>query len=83
MQEVRLSSALWAGRLLPEGLIEKWHVPSGAQVGQGQDIASVRIEGALHEIVSPEPGRLSILLVENSVVEPGSIIATIEGKIGQ
>jgi pyruvate/2-oxoglutarate dehydrogenase complex dihydrolipoamide acyltransferase (E2) component len=78
MKDVRLSTALWAARLLPEGLVEKWHVAEGTRVARGEALASVSIEGALHEITAPCGGRLSIAMPENSMVEPGAIIGTVD-----
>ena len=76
-QEVRLITKiavtpdLWATSVLPEGLIEQWLFSDGSFVEAGDPVAVVRIEDALHELVAPARGRLSIGLRANSVIEPG------------
>lgn len=78
MSDVSISSALWAGSMLPEGILERWRVADGSIVGAGDVIAEIRIEDALHELTAPIPGRLVRLSEVNQVVEPGSVI----GRIG-
>lgn len=79
MTQIRVEPELWANSMLPEGFIEKWLLPDGAFVEQGQAIAAVRIEGAQHELAAPVEGWLSIDRKTNSVVEPGAVI----GHIGR
>jgi pyruvate/2-oxoglutarate dehydrogenase complex dihydrolipoamide acyltransferase (E2) component len=55
--------------------VERWFVADGVVVAPGERIAEVRIEDALHEIVAPAKGRLSIVAAANAVVEPGSLLA--------
>jgi hypothetical protein len=38
-------------------------------------MAEIRIEDALHEIMAPASGRLTIVAAANTVVEPGSLLA--------
>ena len=47
---------LWANSLMPEGVIEQWLKPDGCFVLEGEPIAKVRIEDAVHEIVAPASG---------------------------
>ena len=78
MIEIRISEELWVSRMLPEGLVERWLVPDGAEISRGQPLIMVRIEDALHEITAPAPGRLSKLLGPQDLIEPGSIVGTLE-----
>jgi pyruvate/2-oxoglutarate dehydrogenase complex dihydrolipoamide acyltransferase (E2) component len=70
---------LWATSLLPEGILDKWLKPDGAYVETGEAVAALRIEGALHELLSPADGWLSIDRKANSVIEPGAVL----GHIGR
>jgi pyruvate/2-oxoglutarate dehydrogenase complex dihydrolipoamide acyltransferase (E2) component len=78
MTDISISSDFWAGRVLPEGILERWRVADGSIVGVGDVIAEVRIEDALHELTAPAQGRLVKLSRVNQVIEPGSVI----GRIG-
>ncbi len=69
---------LWASTMLPEGILERWVVSDGAAVNAGDRIAEVRIEDALHEIMAPEGGRLTIAVAANGIIEPGSTIGQID-----
>jgi pyruvate/2-oxoglutarate dehydrogenase complex dihydrolipoamide acyltransferase (E2) component len=75
--KIAVSPDLWATNVLPEGVIECWHFSDGSRVEAGDPLATVRIEDALHELVAPARGRLSIGLKVNSVIEPGTGIGTI------
>jgi pyruvate/2-oxoglutarate dehydrogenase complex dihydrolipoamide acyltransferase (E2) component len=79
MTHVSVDPDLWATSLLPEGMLEKWLRPDGAFVELGETLAAVRIEGALHELVAPAQGWLTIDRQVNSVIEPGAVI----GHIGR
>lgn len=68
----------WATSLLPEGLLERWEQCDRAFVEEGEPLAAIRIEGALHELTSPASGWLTIESRANSPVEPGSVIGRIE-----
>lgn len=78
MQDIRIDGALWASSMLPEGIVERWFITSGATIRAGEPIAEVRIEDALHEIVAPADGRATIVAAANAIVEPGSVLATLE-----
>lgn len=78
MSEIKVDEALWASSILPEGTVVRWLVPNGAMVTAGHAIAEVRIEDALHEITAPASGRVTIVAGENSVVDPGSLLATLD-----
>ena len=47
-------------------------------ISAGERIAEVRIEDALHEIVAPASGRATIVAEVNAVIEPGSVLATLD-----
>lgn len=82
MQDIKVDAALWASSMLPEGIVERWFIASGAVIRVGERIAEVRIEDALHEIVAPASGRATIVADANAVIEPGSVLATVT-DIGQ
>jgi pyruvate/2-oxoglutarate dehydrogenase complex dihydrolipoamide acyltransferase (E2) component len=64
--------------MMPEGILERWRVADGATLAEGDVVAEVRIEDALHELIAPGKGRLTQLAGVNDVIEPGSLI----GRIG-
>jgi pyruvate/2-oxoglutarate dehydrogenase complex dihydrolipoamide acyltransferase (E2) component len=75
--KIAVAPDLWSTAVMPEGLIEKWLFPDGSLVEAGDPVAAVRIEDALHELMAPVRGRLSIALGANSVIEPGMVIGNI------
>jgi pyruvate/2-oxoglutarate dehydrogenase complex dihydrolipoamide acyltransferase (E2) component len=75
MQDVKVDEALWASSMLPEGIVERWFIADGAIVAAGDLMAEVRIEDALHEIMAPASGHLTIIAAANTVVETGSLLA--------
>lgn len=79
MTDIRLSEDLWRNGMLPEGILERWYVEDGADVAPGAKVAEVRIESALHEIMAPVAGRLTILTDANAVVEPGTVLGRLGG----
>ncbi len=78
MLSVFVPDDLWATSMMPQGLVDRWLVRDGAAVAAGDPIAVVRVEGALHELMSPGAGRLAIAAAANSVITPGALIATVE-----
>ncbi len=74
MTDISLDEGLWQNGMLPEGILERWYVDDGTPVAAGERIAEVRIESALHEIMAPRAGVLSILAERNAVVEPGTVL---------
>jgi hypothetical protein len=78
MRYIKVDEALWASSMLPEGILERWFIDSGDAIEAGERIAEIRIEDALHEIVAPATGRATIVATANAVIEPGSILATLE-----
>ncbi len=79
--KIAVTPDLWATSVLPEGFIEQWLLADGSLVETGDPVATVRIEDALHRLVAPARGRLSIGLSANSVVEPGTGIGSIVRQI--
>jgi pyruvate/2-oxoglutarate dehydrogenase complex dihydrolipoamide acyltransferase (E2) component len=77
MQEIKVDSALWASSMFPEGVVERWLVVDGAIVAAGDRMAELRIEDALHEIMAPASGRVTILAAANTIVEPGSLLGNL------
>ena len=77
MRDIRVDEALWASSIAPEGMVMRWLAADGAMVAAGKPIAEIRIEDAMHEIVAPASGRLTIVAAVNNVVEPGSLLATL------
>lgn len=77
MSDIKIDEALWASSILPEGTVVRWLVTDGARVAAGHAIAEVRIEDALHEITAPADGRVRIIARENSIVDPGALLATL------
>jgi hypothetical protein len=69
--------ALWRNSMLPEGILERWFVADGETARAGHAIAQVRIEGALHDIVAPATGRITISAPRLSVLDPGYLLATL------
>ncbi|MEE7448987.1 biotin attachment protein [Methylobacterium radiotolerans] len=77
MADVHVAEKLWSTGMLPEGILERWFVADGARVRAGEAVAAVRIGEALHDILTPADGRLTVLASVNDVVDPGCIIAEV------
>ncbi len=79
MKNIRINAdeALWQNNMLPEGILERWLVSDGEVAREGHAIAEVRIEGAVHDIVAPATGRLSVSASARAVIEPGFLLATL------
>ena len=75
--EVVVDASLWGTSTLPQGYIESWIAADGRLVEAGDPIACVRIEAALHELMSPATGTLHIDRATNSIVEPGTVIGRV------
>lgn len=75
--DIRIAEDFWAGRMLPEGVVERWIAANGDEVAAGTPVAEVRIEDSLHEIIAPASGRLMTYVAKNDIVEPGSVIGQI------
>ena len=78
MVDVRIDEDLWNTGMCPEGVLEAWRLPDGSMVSAGAALADVRIEDALHEVLAPADGRLTILAGRNAVIEPGIVIGLIQ-----
>jgi hypothetical protein len=79
MKTIRINAdeALWRNNMLPEGVLERWLVADGETARERHAVAQIRIEGALHDIVAPATGRLTIAAQKLSVIEPGFLLATL------
>jgi hypothetical protein len=75
--EIRFDGAIWASTIFPEGIVQRSFIADGALAETGAKIAEIRADGALHEIISPASGRLTIVAAVNDVVEPGFLLATL------
>ena len=78
MRNIKVDEALWVSSMLPQGVVKRWFIANGATISAGERIAEIRIEDALHEIVAPASGRATIVAPVNAVIEPGSILATLD-----
>jgi len=78
MTDISISADFWAGRMLPEGILERWRVADDSIVTEGAVVAEVRIEDAIHELTAPASGKLVKFTHLNEIIEPGSVI----GRIG-
>jgi hypothetical protein len=74
---IKADESLWQNNMLPEGVVVRWFVADGALARAGHRMAEVRIEGALHDIIAPANGRVKIEMDVSSVIEPGSLLATL------
>lgn len=79
---IAVAPDLWQSSMMPEGILERWLRPEGAQVEAGDPVAAVRIEDALHELMAPARGSLHTELKSDSVIEPGMVIGSIVRQIG-
>jgi pyruvate/2-oxoglutarate dehydrogenase complex dihydrolipoamide acyltransferase (E2) component len=77
MTDIRVTEALWASTMAPEGIFENWLVPDGAHISAGDASAQVRIEDALHDVLAPATGRLTTIAASNDVIEPGTVLGQI------
>lgn len=77
MTDISISSDIWAGSMLPEGIFERWRVADGSLLAAGEVVAEIRIEDALHELTAPSGGRLTQYAEANQIIEPGSVIGSI------
>ncbi|HVJ54175.1 MAG TPA: lipoyl domain-containing protein [Aliidongia sp.] len=77
MADIRVAPELWASSMMPEGILERWFVVDGATVMDGDKVAEVRVEDALHELVAPCAGRLVISANADDLVEPGTVIGCV------
>ena len=78
MTDLIVPPDFWVSRIFPEGIVERWLVPDGADVRQKQPLAELRIEGELISLEAPIAGRLVIGAKVNGIVEPGSVVGYIE-----
>lgn len=78
MTDIFISADFWRGSMLPEGIFERWRVADGSLLAEGDVVAEIRIEDALHELMAPGHGHLTQYALANQLIEPGSVI----GRIG-
>jgi pyruvate/2-oxoglutarate dehydrogenase complex dihydrolipoamide acyltransferase (E2) component len=78
MLAVTVNEGLWAASMAPEGVLERWRARDSETITAGQALAEVRIEGALHEILAPGPGKLIQSLRAGELVQPGDRLGWVE-----
>jgi len=79
MIAIAVPADFWSSSMLPQGILEKWLMADGTFVEAGEAVACVRVEDALHELMAPSEGWLTVDRPVNAVVEPGAIV----GHIGK
>lgn len=77
MTDILISSDFWASCMVPEGIFERWRAAEGSLLAEGDVVAEIRIEDALHELMAPSGGHLIQFATVNQVIEPGSLIGRI------
>lgn len=80
--DIVVDASLWGTSILPQGYIERWIAPDGRLIEAGDPIVCIRIESALHELMSPATGTLHIDRATDSVVEPGTVIGRVTRDVG-
>jgi pyruvate/2-oxoglutarate dehydrogenase complex dihydrolipoamide acyltransferase (E2) component len=71
MLAITVNEGLWASNMAPKGVLVRWRAHDGQAVMVGQALAEVRIEGALHEILSPCAGLLACSVEAGDLIQPG------------
>lgn len=61
-----------------EGVVSTWFVNEGQAVAEGQLLAEVQVDKVAVEVPAPVGGIIHLLVAEDSAVNQGSPIATIE-----
>ena len=70
MLAVTVNEGLGAWCRAPEGVLARGRARDSDAIAAGQTLAEVRIEGALHEILAPGPGKLIQSLRAGELVQP-------------
>jgi len=78
MTDLVVQSGFWVTRMLPEGTVERWLVPDGADVASEDPLVDLRIENQLVRLKSPDTGRLTIYAPQNNIVEPGTVVGRVD-----
>ena len=74
MRNINVDEALWRPVCCPRVSVERWFIATNDR-RRRRSYGEIRIEDALHEIMAPARGRLTIVAAANTVVEPGSLSA--------
>lgn len=77
MTIVTIPEALWAGAMMPQGVLERWLVADGALVAEGEAVAVVLVEDARHDLLSPASGILRQNAGPGAIVDPGAEIGLV------
>jgi len=76
--EIRIPDDLWDTAEVPEGVVANWFFADRGQVPKGATVAEITVEKTSFDIVSPESGRLRIVVPKDGIVLPGTLIGQIE-----
>jgi pyruvate/2-oxoglutarate dehydrogenase complex dihydrolipoamide acyltransferase (E2) component len=79
MTDVRIPEDLWDPEKTAEGVVSNWFYDDGAEVPEGATLAEIAVEKSTYEITAPAKGRLHIEVPKDGVVQPGTVIARING----
>ena len=77
MTSVIVSENLWRSTMLPEGVLERWHVLDGADVRRGAPLCDLLIEGSRQMVTAPADGRVTLFVRDGEVIEPGRLIGVV------
>lgn len=77
MTALIVSENLWRSTMLPEGILERWHVLDGAEVRSGAPVCDLLIENTRQVLMAPAGGRVTQFVADGEVIEPGRLIGMI------
>ena len=78
MKSLIVSENLWRSAILPEGILERWHVRDGAEVLSGAPICDLLIENTRQVMTAPGSGRVTQFVRNGEVIEPGRLIGLVD-----
>jgi len=77
MTPLIVSENLWRSTMIPEGILERWHVLDGAEVRLGGPVCDLLIENTRQVLTAPHGGRVTQFVREGEVIEPGRLIGLV------
>ena len=63
------------------GVLSRWYVRDGEQVGDGQVLAEVMVDKVAADVLAPAAGTLHVLVAEDSEVVQGTVIGSIDSTV--
>lgn len=78
MSDIRVPDGLWDTDKNPEGIIANWFYADGATISKGSVVAELMVEKSTYEIEAPADGVLTRTIAKDGVVQPGSVIGTVD-----